>query len=74
MSKIVLEKEEIEEKYRVVREQLNSKKLDLQRLLGDGHDDPHTRGKKLKSDDYYQKRIDELEKDLELRDEKQKRL
>jgi len=34
MSKVVLEKEEIEEKYRTVREQLNTKKLELQRLLG----------------------------------------
>jgi len=45
MSKVVLEKEEIEEKYRAVREQLNAKKLEIQRLIG--NDDHNTQGKKL---------------------------
>lgn len=72
MSKVVLEKEEIEEKYRAVREQLIAKKLELQRLIG--NDDHNTQGKKLKSDDYYLKRIEKLNQELEQRDEKLKLL
>lgn len=74
MSRVVLEKEEMEEKYRAVRDQLNSKKAELLRLVGDGSDDAVARGRKPKAEDIYAKRIEELERELDARDEKQKRL
>lgn len=70
MSRVVTEKEEIEEKYRAVRDQLNSKKAELARLLGDGSDDTAGRGRKQKAEDILNKRIEELEREIETRDEK----
>jgi len=67
LGRISQEKESLEEKFKILREQLNNKKLELQRILGGAPLDEI--GRREIEEESRQHRIDELEEELQSTEE-----
>lgn len=72
LTKVAQEKEDLEERYKLLREQFNHKKQEIQRMTGQGSGDAISR--REQAEESRQKRIDELEHELALTEEKYKNL
>ena len=68
ISKIAQQRDELEERNKVLKEQLNNKKLEIQRMTGQGGSDAVAR--RETAEESRQKRIEELEKEIQALEER----